>query len=116
MTKIYECNLSGYIKTTAIPILSNTSKANKLTEVTNNTVNFTDHITAIANPNCQFGSSHTINFVHFDSSKSMQPEQSPNSKRPKTRCICGGHYNSKTLDRHVKSEKHRRFLVFAKYL
>lgn len=116
MTKIYEYHISGYKITTAIPFLSNTAKAEKLTELTNNTVHFTDHITAIANPNCKFGSSNAINFIHFDSSKSVIPDQPPNSKRPKIRCICGGHYNSKTIDRHIKTEKHRRFTATAKYL
>ena len=116
MTKLYEYDISGYKITKATPFLSNTAKAEKLTELTNNTVHFTDHITAIANPNCIFKSSHAITFIHYDSSKSATPEQPPNSKRPKTRCICGGHYNSKTIDRHIKTEKHRRFTATAKYL
>ena len=116
MPKLYEYDLSGYKTTTAIPILSNTTKAEKLTELTNNTVNFTEHVTAVINPNCKFGSSNAITFIHYDSSKSATPEQPPNSKRPKTRCICGGHYNSKTIDRHIKTEKHRRFTATAKYL
>lgn len=113
---IYEYDLAGYQKTTCIPILSNTSKADKLTELTNNTVNFTEHVTAVVNPNCQYGSSHSINFIHFNSSKTMQPEQTKNSTRPKIRCLCGGNYNSKTLERHIKTEKHRRFIATAKYL
>ena len=40
--KIYEYDLSGFRKTKCIPILSNTSKSDKLTELTNNTVNFTE--------------------------------------------------------------------------
>ena len=114
--KIYEYDLSGFRKTKCIPILSNTSKSDKLTELTNNTVNFTEHVTAVINPNCKFESSQSITFIHFDSSKSLIAEQPLNSKRPKTRCICGGHYNSKTIDRHVKTDKHRRFTATAKCL
>ena len=70
----------------------------------------------MVNPNCQFGSSHTINFIHFDSCKSLIPEQTKNSKRVKIRCLCGGNYNSKTKDRHIKTEKHRQFMMIGKYL
>ena len=116
MPKLYEYDLSGYKTTTAVPILYNTTKADKLTELTNNTVHFTEHVTAIANPNCKFESSHSINFIHFDSSKSVIPDQPSNSKRIKTRCICGGHYNRKTRDRHIKTEKHRQFIINAKHM
>ena len=116
MPKLYEYDLSGYKTTTATPFLSNTAKAEKLTELSNNTVHFTEHVTAIANPNCKFESSHAITFIHYDSSKSATPDQPPNSKRTKIRCICGGHFNNKTRDRHIKTEKHRQFITNAKHM
>jgi hypothetical protein len=116
MPKLYEYDISGYKITKAIPILSNTAKVGKLTELSNNTIHFTDHITAIANPNCRFESSHSINFIHFDSSKSVIPDQPPIANEQKLGAYVGVIFNNKTRDRHIKTEKHRQFITNAKHM